>query len=222
MAYANEVPGNVKSPVSNYYIKIKWDKGFEKWNLVRFSTPMDGSCLFHAITNAFFEPYHTEILNGKFCSRKDMVRLFRKELSEILNCKITPSDPNSKTYYDTLNNGYTSVFAEAVPEFKLEYMQRELNSDASIGYGYIEFIGNAINKDIYILEASRRDMYILDNPALIVKGDRNSIVLYYISGHYELVGIQNNDGTFDTHFSPNHSFIEFLKYKIFTNLDQQA
>ena len=210
----NTIPSNIKVPSANYYVYVKWSNGYENWKLVRFSTPMDGSCLFHAITNAFFEPYHSEKLNGKKCSRKTIIRVLRKELAQRLGSPSNPQDPNSKTHYDLLNNGNTASFAEVVPEFTLDYMQREIDSDSSIGYGYLEFIANAINKDIYILEACRSDIYIMDNPELIIKGNRKSIVLYYINGHYELMGIQKEDSSFDTHFSPDHSFIRFLRNKI--------
>jgi len=201
-------PLTVKSPVGNYYVEINWPNGFEQWPLCRFSTPMDGSCLFHAISNSFFTPYHTEMLHGKNTPRNKIVSSLRRELSKKLNTKI--SDDVATTYYDVLNGGNTAAFAEAVPEFKLEYMQKQLDSPAHIGYGYMEFIGNALNKDIYILEAARKDIYITDELSLTIKGDRPSIVLYYMNGHYELVGIENPDGTFDTHFSPNHSLIKFL------------
>jgi len=209
----HKVPSSAKSPAGNYFSYIKWDEDFQHWTLVRFATPMDGSCLFHAISNSFFEPYHTERLNGKHVSRAQMVSHLRKELSQKLATKIS-DDPNSLTHYDILNGGNTSVFAEAVPEFALSYMQEQLQSTFPIGYGYMEFIGNALNKDIYILEAIRRDIYITDELPLTIKGDRRSIVLYYMNGHYELVGIEKEDGTFDTHFSPDHSLIRFLYNRV--------
>lgn len=209
----HQMPQAIKSPAANYYCLIKWDGLISQWNLVRFSTPMDGNCLFHAISNSFFEPYHTEQMNGKHVSRTQMVSFLRKELAEKLATKIS-EEPDSHTHYDTLNGGNTSAFAEAVPEFKLSYMQSQLNSSFPIGYGYMEFIGNALNKDIYILEALRRDIYVTDELSLTIKGNRRSIVLYYMNGHYELVGIHNPDGTFDTHFSPDHSLIRFLYNRV--------
>src|SRR3982751_5058895 len=59
------LPKTGVGPVGNYYAEISWINGFENWNLVRFSTPMDGNCLFHAIANSFFPPYRSEISNGK-------------------------------------------------------------------------------------------------------------------------------------------------------------
>lgn len=200
------MPLNIKSPYATYYIPLQWNHGFTQWNLVRFGTPMDGNCLFHAIANSFFEPYHTQQLNGTQVDRSKIISLLRKELSDKLGSKI--NDTNS--YYDLLHNGTTIIFSQSVPEFKLEYMQAQLNSNFPIGYGYMEFIGNCLNKDIYILEAIRQDLYVTDELPLTIKGNRPSIVLHYLNGHYELVGIKNNNGSFTTHFSPDHSFISFL------------
>jgi len=206
------IPTSTKCPSANFFCPIRWEI-FNRWNIVRFSTPMDGNCLFHAISNSFFEPYHTEELNGKHVSRNQIVAYLRQELSQKLASKISDNS-NSLTYYDTLNGGNTAIFAEAVPEFKLKYMQDQLDSRFPIGYGYMEFIGNILNKDIYILEAIRRDIYVTDELAHTIKGDRRSIVLYYMNGHYELIGIQNMDGTFDTHFASDHSFIRCLHNRV--------
>lgn len=203
---------DIKKPVANFFAYIKWKDGFDKWKLVRFSTPMDGSCLFHAIANSFFSPYHNEYLNDQKISRKEIIKSFRKELAQKLADKI--DDDTSLTHYDILNNGNTSNFAETVQEFKLDYMQKQLDSDYPIGYGYMEYIGNVLNKDIYILEARRNDIYVTDELKLTIKGDRCSIVLYYMDGHYELVGIENDDGTFHTYFKPSHSLIRFLYNKV--------
>lgn len=202
----------IKSPAADYFCRFTWQNGFEHWRLVRFATPMDHHCLFHSISNSFFEPYHSETLNGKHISRKQMVLHLRRELSKKLASKV--DDSNSLTHYDMLHGGNTSAFAEAVPEFSLKFMQEQLESQVSIGYGYMEFIGNALNKDIYILEAARRDIYTTDELHLTIKGNRSSIVLYYMNGHYELVGIENSDGTFVTHFSPDHSLISFLYSRV--------
>lgn len=199
---------------SNFYADIKWDDGFEQWDLVRFATPGDGNCLFHALANSFYQPYRTETIRGKHVPRNKIISLFRKELSEKLSKPIS-SDTNAPTFYETLNNKNTLVFSKDVPEFTLDYMKNQLNSTNSIGYGYIEYIGNVLNKDIYILEASRKNIYKTDEPKLSIKGNRPSVILYYINdNHYELLGIKNDDGTFSTHFSPEHKFVRFLYNKL--------
>lgn len=207
-------------PVGNYYAQIKWPQ-FQQWNLVRFSTPMDGNCFFHAISNSFFAPYHTETIKGKHMTRHQIVTMLRYELSKKLSEPIS-KDSDAPTYYDTLNGGNTSAFAEAVPEFTLENMRRELNSNRPLGFGYLEFIGNALEKDIYILEGRRCDIYATHELALTIKGNRKSIVLYYIEGHYELVGLELEDGSFATHFNPNHTFIRFLYARVQEIISRQS
>lgn len=200
------------SVVNPYHSYINWNF-LSSWKLVRIGTPMDGSCLFHAIINAYFEPYRSEILHGTPISRFDIIKRLRTELSIALSSPIDPNHPHP-TYYESLNFGNTKEFSQAVPEFSLSYMQNELNSNSPIGYGYMEFIGNILNKDIYILDSKRQDIYITDELPLTIKGTRKSIVIYYMSGHYELVGIENNDGSYSTHFSPNHSLIKTLYNRV--------
>lgn len=205
----NVIDQTIIVPRRKDYVEINWGGGFESWLLCRFFTPMDGNCLFHAISSSFFDPYRKETINNKHMSRTKMVSILRHELAEKLGSKISDNS-DSLTHYEILNGGNMKLFSEEVPEFKLNYMKSQLDSTNPIGYGYMEFIGNSLNKDIYILSASNRGIYVTDELKYSIKGNRNSIVLYYINGHYELVGINNTDGTFDTHFSPNHSFIRFL------------
>ena len=202
-----------KRPVGNYYAELTWDQGFEQWNLVRFNTPADGNCLFHAIANSSFTNYWEEKAKDKFMSRKDIVVNLRKELAHKLAEPLN-NDLEAPTHYQILNGGNMTEFAKAVEEYKLSEMQAQLNSNNSIGYGYLEFLGNAFNLDIYILEGARRDIYMNNESQYSIKGDRDSIVLYYISEHYELVGIQTAKNKFDTCFAPNHSLIEFLFDKV--------
>lgn len=205
------LPQSNHGPIASYYNELKWDNGFEQWDLVRFSTPMDNNCLFHAIANSFFHPYHSEILDGKKISRSAIISSLRKELAN----KLADIDPSTgKSYYETLADGNIAIFSNSVPEFKLEYMQSQLKSRVPIGYGYMEFIGNSLDKDIYILDGARHDIYITDELPFTIKGNRNSIVLYYTTGHYELVGIRNSDGTFSTHFSSQHTLIKFLYNRV--------
>lgn len=213
----HKMPG-IHHPVAAYYMDIEWENGFENFPLVRFSTPADNNCLFHAILNAFFPPYHSEIINGKTATRTDMVLKLRKELSEKLS-----SNMKGNSYYSYLNGGNTAAFADAgIPEFSLSYMKHQLENPIPIGYGYMEFLGLIFDKDIYILEGIRHDIYITDELPLTIKGNRNSIVLYYHNGHYELVGLKKSDGSFSTHFSPNHSFIKFLNKRVQTIVSKMS
>ena len=219
------LPYYENGPVGNFYRKIMWKDGFENWYLITIDTIGDGHCLFHAIANGFFLPYCKEIINGNKITRREIVKQMRKEFSEKLSSPVS-SEPNSKSHYETINSGKTSQFPVFTDlpqyDYSLSNMQKQLNSDNNIGYGYIEYISNMLGKNIYILSESTNDLYPFEKGELlnIYKKDRSSLVLYYIesnnsleSGHYELVGIMNN-GIVDTYFSPDHTFIKFLYNRI--------
>lgn len=196
-----------EDPVGNF-TELSWSGQWEAWPLVKVETPGDGSCLFHAICNAFFTPYHEMKLGSSKMSRSQIVRSFRKELAEKLAEKIPDKDI---TFYEALNDGNTKKFSGEVPEFKLERMQVELAGRGPIGYGYLGFVSDVIKRDIYILDGDRKDIYVTDEVS--ARGNRNSIVLLYQNGHYELVGIKTETGI-GTYFAPTHSFIRFLYNKI--------
>ncbi len=210
----HKLPENEGGPVGKVYAEMMWQGPYSQWDLVRIETPLDGSCLFHAIANSFSPSYRVQKIDDVGMSRDQIIAKLRKELSETLAQPI--SKDKETTHYELLNGGNTANFAEGVPEYALSYMQRQLDSTQPIGYGYMEFIGNVLNKDIYILEAIRHDVYVTDELPYTIQGNRCSIVLYYMNGHYELVGIRRQNEhngseiAFDTHFAPNHSFIRFL------------
>jgi hypothetical protein len=178
-----------------------WQHGFENFDIKILPVPMDGHCLFHALTMAFFIPYQTQLLNNEHVTREQIITSLRHDLSVKLGQYV--NGKNGPRYYDLLANGNTATFALSVPEFSLEYMQSQLHSNNFIGYGYIEYIANQLNKDIYILDGNTKDIYKSDE---IVIKNRNSIVLYYQNNHYELGSVGDI-----THFSPNHPFIQFLR-----------
>lgn len=219
-------------PVGNYYRNIKWKNGFENWDLIRIDTVADGSCLFHAIANGYFVPYSTGILNDDKITKREIVQKMRKELSEKLSSRIS-DDPNSKTHYEIINSGKTAEFPvySELPDcdFSLNNMIKQLNSDEYIGYGYIEYISNALEKNIYILHQSDKDIYPFEKNELmnLYKKNRPSIVVYYIPPnsesigipeHYELVGVMNN-GIIDTYFDSDHTFIKFLYNRVLQKIN---
>jgi hypothetical protein len=205
-------------PVGDFYRKIVWKNGYENWDLIRINTASDGHCLFHAIANSFFVPYHTEILEGNKIKRIEIVKQMRKRFSENLSSPIS-SEPNAKTHYEIINSGKTAEFPLCPDsleyDFSLNNMKKQLDSNKYIGYGYIEYISNILDKNIYILNDSNSDLYPYEKTELpnIYKKNRSSIVLYFSFNHYELVGIMNN-GIVDTYFDSDHTFIKFLYNRV--------
>ena len=192
----------------NQYMPNYVDLNFKDWSIVKYTIPGDGHCLFHALSLGFFKPYIVENFKGNSISRKQVVCNLRKELSEKLTKHV--NGKNGPTYYDLLNNGNTLKFSKSVPEYSLASMQAELYSEKFIGYSYIEYIGNELNKDIYIINGDIMDLYQSDE--LSIK-HRNSIVLYYKDNHFELIGL-NQKNQIVTHFKPDHAFIKFLYSRI--------
>lgn len=180
--------------------------GFESFHLVKYQIPTDNHCLFHALAMAFYLPYETGVLNETNVTKQQIVVTMRHELSMKLSNYV--NGKNGPRHYDLLCNGYIGTFAKSVPEYSMEYMKQQLNSDNHIGYGYIEFIGNQINKDIYIIDGETKKLYVSDDTKLIIK-KRNSIVLYYFGSHYELIGLEKGDHIV-THFKHTHPLIQKL------------
>jgi hypothetical protein len=167
---------------SNHHRHLTW---YYPWDVAVFSTPPDGNCLFHAILFSL--------------GRKDVVV---SELRQLLADRL-------HRHYDSLHNGEIRSFSESVPEFSLERMEKELRSNRPIGYGYISFIADQIDRDIYVIDGMRRTLYRSDE--VTVKG-RRAIVVFYANGHYESVGARSDRyASFDVDFHPGHEFIRTLQ-----------
>ena len=181
--------------------------------LTAISVTGDGSCYFHAIAKAFFTPYRTGIINGVPIDRRTLVRNFRWELAAKLASPSDPSDPESKLVYDTLSGGNLREFANFEPQYSLENMIHELRSGGPVDYVYQELISNEIDKDIYILNLREQDVINLSNNDIFYK-NRKAIVLLYMPGHYELVGIQDEDNVIRTLFSSDDDYILHLRSRL--------
>src|SRR6056297_3293144 len=80
-----KVPAGFSRPLAEHYSPLNWVNGFERWCLVRFTTPSDGHCLFHAIANGFFEPYHTGKIRDTAVTPLQIVTKLRAELADKLS-----------------------------------------------------------------------------------------------------------------------------------------
>ena len=234
-------------------IAINWPE-YQAWHLVRFYTPGDGHCLLHSLSAAYFKKYkeapppkRVELVENlrtelavrlgsvaplDFANQKRAIaavvkerRIARDYGEEEAKYEVTmPYTEKSSRYYDLLVGGNIQTFGKSVVEFSLKVMQDTLRSNSSLGYGYLEFIGDALNKDIYILEENlipgRQGVYVTDETPFMLRG-REAIIVWYSEqtltergvmqhgGHYELVGMETKDRYY-TCFSPNHPLIRFL------------
>ena len=207
---------------------LNWNQTpFSYPNMVRIDTIADGSCFFHAIANAYFIPYWENTLNGQPMSKHRFVTAMRNDLATRLGEPV-PTHPwggANLTHYDLLSRGQLCEFAKAVPRYSLENMQKELRSHSAVDNVYNEFISNQLNKDIYLLDAKKRDVFVTGDDDDILYKNRESIVVLYHPGHYELVGIADPayanvsfpPGSRDhiaTLFSPQHSFIRAIRQRM--------
>jgi len=203
----------LKYLTNSEYENLDWKEPFGYEGLVRVRTPADGSCFFHAIAKSYFKPYILGKINNKPFDRNEFIKKLRKSLAVKLGSRIKPSDPRSPTHYEVLSRGQLPEFAKSVPAYSLENMQRELNSTRAVDNVYNEFISDQLNKDIYILDAVKRDVYITGFDDEILYKNRPSIVILYIPGHYELVGLEEN-GSIKVLFEPDHDLIKTIRARM--------
>jgi len=199
---------------------LDWPDGpFEQFDMKQIHTIRDGSCLFHCIANAMNKSYKLGEKNGKPFDRSSFIRGFRKELALKLESRVDSTDPESKIWYDTISRGRLREFTEGeelhpdAARYTLEEMQNELMSSNPVDFIYNELISEILNVDIYILDNNTRDVYMIGNDVSLYYKNRNSIVILYMPGHYDLVGINTNNGI-RTFFGPNHQLIETIRDRI--------
>lgn len=157
----------------------------------------DGSCYFHSILQASSPLYQ----RANLLERKTYAREFRDSLAAHL-----------PEVYSQMSNGALSTFAEYNPEYRLENLIQELKSNSPVDYVYHEVVSNLIQKDIYIIHGMQKYVVKLGNTQLLYK-HRPSIVIYYTPGHYQVLGLKEND-TLHLLFSPDHPFICHLRNQI--------
>lgn len=177
------------------------------FNLVIVPTINDGNCYFHAILRAFNESY----IGAKTTfDRINLARTLRNMLAD----RLIETDPiTGQDYYNGLLNGTIEQYARGAQEYSKENLRKELLSSHPVDNIYQELISNFFNKDIYIIDGETRDIYHIDNFNVYYKG-RNSIVIYYNAGHFEVLGVKRSNGNIETLFTPEHPLIELCRNRL--------
>ena len=194
--------------IKNEYEKLEWEGIFKDFNLIRIRTDMDGSCFFHALAKAYFKPYILGKIDNEPFDRKEFIKNLRKDLSKKLGMK-----KGNKTYYELLSKGELAKTSKEMPQYSLENMQKELDSYSPVSNIYNEFISNQLNLDIYILNSETKDVYMTGTDEILLYKNRRSVVILYLPGHYELIGVMYKDGV-ETVFSPNSKFIGKIRKRM--------
>jgi len=180
----------------------------ESSNIVVLPTIGDGNCFFHSVLRAF----NTNYIKAKsITDRVNLARTFRNALADLLE---EPDPLTGKNYYAGLNNGELERFSGGVKEYTLAALQKELRSSTPVDNIYQELISNSLNKDIYIIDGTKKDMYHVGSAFSLYYKGRNSIIIYYIPGHFEVVGIKHSDGSIDTLFTPEHPLIQSCRERL--------
>lgn len=184
--------------------------GSGRYNTVVIPSPGDGSCFLHSVLMAFYIPYRTEQYQGRYCSRSKIVKEFRKERLVDSLLATDDHDPERRPYYQTIGNGTIADLGRHDPFYSLEGLQKFLKSDDHMGDESYSLVQAVVRRAIYIIDGKSGDIYPLGQ---VPPSDLDSICLYYFPGHYETLGLMENDGDIVTHFKPTHSFIKLLKQR---------
>lgn len=172
-------------------------------NVVRFDTIGDGSCFFHAIALAYCQIYRL----ANTMSKMNFVRDLRYQLSKSLG---ESESVGGLIRYDLLSRGKLREMSKDIPNFTLDTMQKELNSSTPVDNLYLELCANVLRKDIYLLDYNTKDVYRTGKDSELLIKNRDSIVILYKPGHYELVGTLQG-AKIITLFPYDHPFIRAIK-----------
>ena len=195
-----------KSSVNGiHFYMLSWDEGFITFpNMVRFNIPGDGNCFFNSIAYAYLQSYKTgKNPDGSTFNRKEVINKFRYDLSRQL-----------PEHYNSLSRGKLLEISKEVPQYSLENMINELNSNSAVDNIYNEYVSNIYNKDIYLIDILTRDIYITGDDSDILYKDRESIVLLVCTGHYDVLGVMIDDSHIRTCFQYDDPFIELIRNRI--------
>lgn len=217
---------SVTSEPVGYKQLLDW-KILASWNCYRVETVGDGSCLFHALYNGVAEEYR----RCDYSYNGQLIRELRQELATKLSPEI----------YSRLAQGNlaqeAAVLAHEMEEagdsssdltkFTHTGMVALLASHAFIGTGFIEYIGDMLGLDIYILNAETKDVYVHHEARYCYKDRPSVVVLCYppqplkgdatqdSGGHYELVAMEVGGVSYSRWF-PDHPFIVMLRQRLQT------
>ena len=173
--------------------------------------PGDGSCLLHAICNAFCYVYITQTMNDKPINPIQFVKKLREQLAIKLN-HVNEQDPAKRTFYESISRGSLPDLAENFLDKSLEGMQAHINSREPLGVEILEYISIIIGYDIFLVDKHKGDIYITGDEDLYQKG-RSAIVVVYDERirHYTTGAIKDFRGEYWSLFKPTHGFIQVLK-----------
>lgn len=186
--------------------------------LVKITALGEQNCFFHSVLRAF-NRYYIEAKSWN--DRRSMARIVRNNLADALGEK----DARGIVYYDTLSRGTLRNFSKYYPRVKLEALQAELRSDSPVDNVYHEIMSELLNKDIYFVDMQTGDVYLTSSDLDLLYKGRQSICIAVIQSkrskdtemmkdpvdHFDVLGVEGEDGIIYTLFEPRHPLIRMLQ-----------
>ena len=141
----------------------------------------DGSCFFHAISEATSKEYRNKDTQGKV----EHVKLLRR----LLSLELVRRDRDGLRAYDKLANGTLSELSKSIPECTVDNMIATLNSEKPVSNLFNEFVSDCLNIDIYLVSATKgiANVYKTGTDDNILFKGRKSVLILVTPGHYELL-----------------------------------
>jgi hypothetical protein len=150
------------------------------------STIGDGSCLIHAVLQAFSDEYNK--LNNPF-SKSLLAREVRFHLSEVLELPVALNNKSNNVYQE-LSRGELEKISKEVPDASLKSMKNQLNSYQFLTFHYVELLSEIFDINIIFISQKERDFYYSGDFELLIKKKRDSIFVNYIDqAHYETIKV---------------------------------
>ena len=183
-------------------------------NVHRISTIGDGNCFVHAVLKALYPKYQE---NASAAYRMELSERLRLELASLLE-RENPMFPGY-TYWQTAGRGsfprmtLQEISDESLVEilgvdYSLNGLKALFNSHAQLGDEVYAYIADALNIDIYVLRATKTDLY----PHLHTRRPnikRKGIVIVGNMYHYEVVATKV-DNMYQTIFNFEDPFMVAL------------
>lgn len=198
-------------------VKCTWFDG----KLVRIATIGDGNCFVHAVAKAYY-PLYQETPSYRW--RVQFTSELRRDLAALL--AVEDAGYNNRdhsghkhTNWETAGNGaFTRTFLQQLAnpdlievigvDYSLKGLQALINSSATLGDEIYQYISDSLQIDIYVLRATKDDLYPhLTTSRKNIK--RRSIIIAGNSVHYEVIAVDTPKG-FQTIFDPEDPLIVTL------------
>jgi len=195
---------------------------------VRIACIGDGSCFIHSVLKAI-DPIYAN--NPNYVHRTSRASKFRRDLAVLLNKKVDPKDPKSKSYYQKAANGalmelalqqmqlgltITDSLGQPM-DYSLSGIQGLLNSRRDLGDEIYGYITEVLGIDVYVTRLTTTDLQphikslgAKRNPQGNTPYDKGLILVISGNGiHYEIIGIKRN-GNIQVIFEQEDPFIKAL------------